>query len=665
MLPLKYDQTAPQSSPAARPPDANGWHNHAVTVTFQGIDGTSGVATCTQTTYSGPDDPSVALTGTCVDQAGNQSPSALFTTKYDETPPQATATASRPADVNGWHNKPLTVRYAGSDDTSGLASCDPEESYAGPDSATATISGACRDLAGNEAVRSVVVKYDATAPQVNATPARPANAAGWYKAPLSVTLAGTDPVSGGVSCVQPPEYSGPDSASASVAGSCTDQAGNVQAKSFGLKYDETAPQATATPSRQPNANGWFNTALTVAFTGTDAISGIGPCDAAKTYSAPDTATASLSGTCRDLAGNESAAASYGFKYDATAPVATATASRQPNANGWYRTPLDVSFAATDALSGPPTCEAAKNYGGPDNGAAVVGGTCSDKAGNSGAASLTLKYDATAPVATATASRQPNANGWYRAPLDVSFAATDALSGPPTCEAAKNYGGPDNGAAVVGGTCSDKAGNSGAASLTLKYDATAPVATATASRQPNANGWYRAPLDVSFAATDALSGPPTCEAAKNYGGPDNGAAVVGGTCSDKAGNSGAASLTLKYDATAPVATATASRQPNANGWYRAPLDVSFAATDALSGPPTCEAAKNYGGPDNGAAVVGGTCSDKAGNSGAASLTLKYDATGPVATAISLAAAERQRVVQRLGDRRIRVDGPAVGARGLPG
>ena len=183
-LPLKYDETAPQSSPAARPPDANGWHNHAVTVTFQGIDGTSGVATCTQTTYSGPDDPSVALSGTCVDQAGNQSPSALFTTKYDETPPQATATASRPADVNGWHNHALTVSYAGSDATSGLASCDPTESYAGPDTASATISGACRDLAGNVAPRSVVVKYDATAPQVTMTPARAANAAGWYNAPL-------------------------------------------------------------------------------------------------------------------------------------------------------------------------------------------------------------------------------------------------------------------------------------------------------------------------------------------------------------------------------------------------------------------------------------------------------------------------------------------------
>ena len=106
-----------------------------------------------------------------------------------------------------------------------------------------------------------MVKYDATAPQVTATPARAPNAAGWYRAPLSVNLTGTDPVSGGVSCVQPPEYSGPDSATASLAGSCTDQAGNRRNASFGLKYDETAPQATATPSRQPNANGWYQRPL--------------------------------------------------------------------------------------------------------------------------------------------------------------------------------------------------------------------------------------------------------------------------------------------------------------------------------------------------------------------------------------------------------------------
>ena len=313
-LPLKYDETAPQTSPAARPPDANGWHNHAVTVTFQGTDGTSGVATCTQTTYSGPDDPSVALTGTCVDQAGNQSPSALFTTKYDETPPQATATVSRPADVNGWHNHPLTVGYAGSDATSGLASCDPSESYAGPDSASATISGACRDLAGNVAPRSVVVKYDATAPQVTSTPARAANAAGWYNAPLAVAFAGTDPMSASPR-VSSRRTRGTDSATAAVPGSCSDQAGNVRNASFGLKYDATAPQTNRLPgSRRRTRTAGTTPLCLVHGLGYDVRHRFVRCG--EVVREPDTASASLGGTCRDRAGNRAAA--VGFKYDATA-----------------------------------------------------------------------------------------------------------------------------------------------------------------------------------------------------------------------------------------------------------------------------------------------------------------------------------------------------------
>jgi large repetitive protein len=625
-LPLKYDETAPQSSPVARPPDRNGWHNHAVTVTFQGTDGTSGVATCTQTTYAGPDDPSVALTGTCVDQAGNESPSALYTTKYDETPPQATATAS-PPDFNGWHNRALTVSYAGSDSMSGLDFCDPPESYAGPDSATASVSGTCRDLAGNASVRSVVVKYDATPPQVTGSPARAANAAGWYRAPLAVTFAGTDPVSGVASCVQPPDYSAPDSAAASVSGRCTDHAGNTRNASFGFKYDAAPPHAIATPSRQPNGNGWFNAALTVAFSGSDAVSGIGSCDPARTYSTPDASSASLSGACVDQAGNQSAPAAYAFKYDATAPVASATASRLPNANGWYRAPVDVSFAATDALSGLDFCDQTRTYSGPDAASTSVTGVCRDKAGNADSASVPVKYDATPPQATATPSRQPNANGWYNASLSVGFSATDALSGPDSCDPAKNYAGPDVASIVVTGTCFDKAGNSQSAPFTVKYDATAPSATATPSRAANANGWYRAPVDVGFAATDLLSGFDSCDATKSYTGPDTVSTTVSGACRDKAGNSGSASAQLRYDATPPDATATASRQPNAQGWYRAPVDVSFAATDALSGPDTCPQPRSYGGPDNGSAVVEGTCVDKAGNGRLASLTLRYDATPP--------------------------------------
>ena len=630
MLPLKYDETAPQSSPAARPPDANGWHNHAVTVTFQGTDGTSGVATCTQTTYAGPDDASVALSGTCVDQAGNQSPSALFTTKYDETPPQATATASRPADVNGWHNHPLTVSFAGSDAMSGLASCDPTKSYAGPDAATVSISGACRDQAGNVAPRSVAVKYDATAPQVTATPGRAANAAGWYNAPLAVTFAGTDSVSGLASCAQPPNYSGPDNATATMSGSCTDQAGNVRNASFGLKYDATAPLTTATPARAAGPTGWYIAPIAVSFAATDATSGVANCDAAKTYSGPDASAASVSGSCRDNAGNSDAGA-LPVKYDATDPQVTAAPSRAANAAGWYTAPLSVSFTGGDATSGLASCDPLKNFSGPDSTAAAVAGSCRDVAGNTGSASFALKYDATAPVTTAAPSRQPNANGWFNAPLTVSFAATDATSTVDSCDAAKAYSGPDIAATTLAGSCRDKAGNSSSASYGVKYDATAPQTTAAPSRQPNAAGWYIAPLTVGFSATDATSTVDSCDPAKGYSGPDIVSTAVSGTCRDKAGNSDAASFALKYDATAPVASATPSRAPNAAGWFRAPLTVSFAATDATSGLASCPAPKDYSGPDNPAASVSGTCLDVAGNASTPSLAVKYDATSPLASA----------------------------------
>jgi hypothetical protein len=630
-LPIKYDETAPQASASARAPDANGWFNHAVAVTFNGTDGTSGIDDCSQQTYSGPDDPSISLAGTCRDLAGNLSPSASFAMKYDETAPTATASPSRQADVNGWHNHALTVSFTGSDATSGLATCDPTQSYSGPDSATASVSGSCRDQAGNVAPRSFAFKYDDTAPSTTATPSRQPNAAGWYREALTVSFAATDGTSGVASCLGPQGYSGPDNATAAVNGSCADQAGNVGGTSFPLKYDGTAPNATAS-ARAPDSNGWYNHALPVSFNGTDATSGIASCDAATTYSTPDSATASVTGDCVDRAGNPSNTAAFGFKYDATAPATTATPSRQPNGAGWYRAPLSVSFAATDGLSGVASCDAAKSYSGPDAASAPVSGACRDTAGNEDSAAVTVKYDATAPVASATPSRQPNANGWFNASLSVSYSATDALSGFASCDAAETYGGPDTLSTAVSGACLDNAGNPATAVYTLKFDATRPGATASPTRVADANGWYNHALPVNFVGNDATSGIAECDDPKTYSTPDSATASISGTCLDRAGNQSlAASAAFKYDATPPVTTATPSRQPNVNGWYRTPLNVGFTGGDATSGLQSCDAQKSYGGPDSAAAALAGACRDVAGNSGATSFALKYDATAPAASA----------------------------------
>jgi hypothetical protein len=88
-----------------------------------------------------------------------------------------------------------------------------------------------------------------------------------------------------------------------------------------------------------------------------------------------------------------------LKVDMTPPVVTgATPSRPADTNGWYRSPLQVAFSGTDAMSGLLGCTSA-TYGGPD-GVVSVSGTCRDKAGNVSVPGVfSLRYDATPPSVT--------------------------------------------------------------------------------------------------------------------------------------------------------------------------------------------------------------------------------------------------------------------------
>jgi hypothetical protein len=167
-LQFKIDTDAPVVTTASpdRAPDAGGWYSHPVTVTFSGNDTTSGIASCTTASYSGPDSGSATVTGTCRDNAGNVSATASFGLRYDTTPPTVTAKLSRAPDANGWYSHPVTVSFSGTDGGSGISSCTAPVSYSGPDSTKATISGGCVDAAGNHASASVSLQYDSTAPKL-------------------------------------------------------------------------------------------------------------------------------------------------------------------------------------------------------------------------------------------------------------------------------------------------------------------------------------------------------------------------------------------------------------------------------------------------------------------------------------------------------------------
>jgi hypothetical protein len=319
---VKRDATPPAvtGSSAARAPDANGWYNHAVGIGFSGSDNLSGIASCTAVTYSGPDNGSASVAGTCTDNAGNTSAAGSFALKYDGTPPSVNASAGRAPDANGWYNHPVAVAFAGTDSTSGINSCS-SATYSGPDDGGASVSGSCSDNAGNSAGASLGIKYDSTPPKVSANPARGADANGWYNHALGITFAGTDGTSGIDSC-STANYSGPDDAGASVSGSCKDNAGNSAGGSFALKYDSTPPTVKdAAPGRAPDANGWYNHPVAIKFDGADALSGIASCDTVN-YDKPDDPTAKVTGDCTDNAGNVSDKSSFAFKYKSTPPSLT-------------------------------------------------------------------------------------------------------------------------------------------------------------------------------------------------------------------------------------------------------------------------------------------------------------------------------------------------------
>jgi hypothetical protein len=274
--------------------------------------------------------------------------------------------------------------------------CDPATTIPGPTTGATRTCTATNDDGTSSSTRTI--KIDANPPTgLSVTPARAADANGWYNHSVDLDWSGIDATSGIASCTSL-AYSGPDSGTASAQGSCQDNAGNSASKSFGLKYDGTEPQVNAATARRgPDANGWYSHPVTITWSGTDATSGMAGCTSA-TYSGPDSATASVpGGTCHDKAGNADTGQAFALRYDATPPrIIGVTLRRPPDFNGWYTHPVTITWTATDSMSGFASCSAAA-YSGPDSPTAKALGSCRDTAGNVASASFALKYDATAPT----------------------------------------------------------------------------------------------------------------------------------------------------------------------------------------------------------------------------------------------------------------------------
>lgn len=275
----------------------NGWYKSSVSVSLSCNDPAPGSG-CNTTTYSVNgvtgsslpinvvDDGYYTIIYRSADKVGNTESDKTLLLYIDKTAPSVSVTLDRvPDSTNGWYSSAVISHYQATDPTSGVASCDSDKTYSGPDKISVTgPAGTCTDNAGNSASASATFKYDATPPTVSAALARGADSNGWYNHKVDTHYSANDATSLVAKCDADKPYDDPDSATAvGPEGVCEDNAGNTaSAIPPSFKYDDNAPLTSAKVSRDPDSGSVYTYPVDVSLICNDPGTGSG-CNAT-TYS---------------------------------------------------------------------------------------------------------------------------------------------------------------------------------------------------------------------------------------------------------------------------------------------------------------------------------------------------------------------------------------------
>lgn len=148
---------------------------------------------------------------------------------------------------------------------------------------------------------------------------------GWYTSDVTVSWSVTDPesaISSSTGCTT--SIINSDTAGTTLTCTAT-SAGGTSLQSVTIKRDATAPTITGAPTTSPNANGWYNSDVTVSYTASDSLSGL-VSPPSNTVISTEGSSQSTSQTVTDLAGNSETATVTGIKLDKTAPTIIAPSS---------------------------------------------------------------------------------------------------------------------------------------------------------------------------------------------------------------------------------------------------------------------------------------------------------------------------------------------------
>ncbi len=207
---------------------------------------------------------------------------------------------------------------------------------------------------------------------------------------------------------------------------------------------------------------------------------------------------------------------------------------------------------------------------------------------------TVSVDDQPPNVTGTPDRQPNANGWYNAPVTITWSSVDPpfSSGTPNTPDPTTVTGEGTSQAITSGKSCDPAGNCATGSVTLSLDETPPDVAAAIHPAANAAGWYNSDPTIHYTCSDALSGVAMCPADQTVS-TDGIGQIINVSALDHAGNTASKTTVLDVDTTPPVASnATLSSAVIADGGT---TSLTADVSDSLSG---VAAAEYFAGADPG-------------------------------------------------------------------
>ncbi|MBX5446187.1 kelch repeat-containing protein [Sphaerobacter sp.] len=404
-----------------------------------------------------------------------------------------------------------------------------------------------------------------------------------------------------------------------------------------IAVDDLAPPVTTVDLDGPDGtNGWFTGPVTVTLSARDEQSEVQGIHYRidggewQDYVAPvvieDDGVHALEFFATDTAGNAEEAHSLSLRIDATPPRIGGAPDRLPDADGWYREPVEIHFTCDDDTSGVDegACPAPVTLSqeGRDQSAK---GSVVDRAGNRAEVTVDgINIDRTPPSIAASLHGpdgepvEPNAAGWFSQPVTVVFTCADALSGAHECPDPEVLA--DGAGQRVEGVATDVAGNTARTVVEgINVDTVPPTVTVAyqdSDGRPVAatNGWYPGPLRIVFTCSDDGSGVRVCPADRTLGA--GAGQSVHDVVEDHAGNQTPVEISgINVAGPAPSITyalVDAAGEPipeSPSGWYDRPVTVTFTCSGGTGVLVTCGPDVTLG--EGAGQIVTGEAVDEAG------------------------------------------------------